>query len=322
MIIYSRKFIKIDNRKPIKKEKIMNKQIIVPLIGRLGNQMFEYAFAKSLELEYGYDIFFDESPLDALHIENRLKGFVGCDEFKRIDKYNKTFLQKIGLRFFDKIADKEHLDKKFKHEKKFQTLYSCLGLYLCHDGYIPFPKRTMGKRIICEGYFQSEKYFSKYKKEIIRDFTFKDEYIKGAREYLDTINQEVDTVCMHIRLGDYVSHPLHGVADIQYYLKAINYIRNLKPNSKIIVFSDNIDLVKQKLDNIENCVYIPSTLTDHETMFLASKCKDFIISNSSFSWWIQYLSGNKDKIVIAPSRWYAKPCPSELFMNNWYLIEV
>jgi hypothetical protein len=37
-----------------------------------------------------------------------------------------------------------------------------------------------------------------------------------------------------------------------------------------------------------------------------SLCNDFIIANSSFSWWGAWLSSNKNKKVIAPAQWFGK----------------
>ena len=37
---------------------------------------------------------------------------------------------------------------------------------------------------------------------------------------------------------------------------------------------------------------------------LMSLCDDFIIANSSYSWWGAWLSSNKKKKVIAPADWF------------------
>lgn len=59
-----------------------------------------------------------------------------------------------------------------------------------------------------------------------------------------------------------------------------------------------------------------------ESLAVMSKCKHFIIGNTTFGWWAQYLSENDDKIVVAPSRWMNVDMPIDIYQDNWHLIEV
>ena len=53
-----------------------------------------------------------------------------------------------------------------------------------------------------------------------------------------------------------------------------------------------------------------------------SKCTDFVLSNSTFSWWSQFLSFNKNNIVIAPSIWRkVKLKPKDIYSDNWILLD-
>lgn len=55
-----------------------------------------------------------------------------------------------------------------------------------------------------------------------------------------------------------------------------------------------------------------------------SACKHFVLSNSSFSWWAQYLSDNNNKIVVAPDIWYktGDPKKTALYQDGWNLIHI
>lgn len=57
-------------------------------------------------------------------------------------------------------------------------------------------------------------------------------------------------------------------------------------------------------------------------MYLGSLCKNFIIPNSGFSWWMQYLFNKEDRLVIAPSRWYAKECRCDIYQDFWKILDV
>ncbi|EHC0071351.1 alpha-1,2-fucosyltransferase [Escherichia coli] len=48
-----------------------------------------------------------------------------------------------------------------------------------------------------------------------------------------------------------------------------------------------------------------------------SKCKNNIISNSSFSWWAAWLNENKNKTVIAPSKWFKKDIKHDIIPESW-----
>mgnify|MGYP000139365863 CR=1 FL=1 len=76
-----------------------------------------------------------------------------------------------------------------------------------------------------------------------------------------------------------------------------------------------------------NVHYVDLNNPDYVEMYLMSKCKHFIISNSTFSWWAQYLSTNESKIVIAPSRWgnlsyKGENVQTDIYEDDWILVDV
>jgi hypothetical protein len=70
--------------------------------------------------------------------------------------------------------------------------------------------------------------------------------------------------------------------------------------------------------------YVDLNNPDYEELRLMYSCKHFIISNSTFSWWAQYLGEYDKKIVVAPSKWNNKDNvdDSGIYMPEWEVLEV
>jgi hypothetical protein len=177
------------------------------------------------------------------------------------------------------------------------------------------------------GYFQSEKYFSKYAKDIIQ------KYYKPKEEIFNYIKDKYNNVlssnCLsiHIRVGGdrvWMQDKFTNIS-MQYYEKAINTI--LQKDSKIekyIILSDNIPYCKELFGNDENIIYIENE-KNYIDLFLMTKCNHNIIANSTFSWWAAYLNQNPDKIVVAPkSEWFGSALKhlniDDLFPSDWILL--
>jgi hypothetical protein len=142
--------------------------------------------------------------------------------------------------------------------------------------------------------------------------------------------QDTESVAIHIRLGDYLSNPeahaLHGVCPFEYYYSAIQFMRNQLSDPHFYIFSDDIHLAKEKFQlsgpdfsDIEGHTGKMSYLD----LYIMSKCRHFIIANSTFSWWSAWLGSNHEKIVIAPERWFADSSliTKDLFPPSYVLIQ-
>lgn len=147
------------------------------------------------------------------------------------------------------------------------------------------------------GYFQSEKYFKKYEEEIRKQFDFVPSIKKLCLGLKDAMQ---DSIALHIRRGDYLDCPSYHVnLTLDYYEKALSYFEK---DRKVMVFSDDVKWCKEQEIFKEQRFFIchPSSGPNH--LYLMSNCCDFIIANSSFSWWGAYLA-NRGK-VIAPKQWF------------------
>lgn len=301
-----------------------NNVIQTTLLGRLGNQLFIYAATRVMALENGCKLELTEEWVRAHGYTCRLDCFsIPSEHVKVVSDKNLSLGQKIGLFIYPYLCYHKYIDEVHDIEIKYQKFFDRFGLVMNQEGYIK-PIKLRNRSYYALGYFQCVKYFEMHEELIRRELTFRKDKICADAITLGKEIKSSNSVCMHIRMGDYMKDPVFGVCSLDYYYRALYRMLELNADAKIYVFSDNITLVKDALMKIEGIEfhYIDSKYNDQESLYLGSCCRHFIMSNSTFSWWMQFLSDNNSKIVLAPNRWYNTNNPCDIYQSNWHLLEV
>jgi len=179
--------------------------------------------------------------------------------------------------------------------------------------YSKIPQKT---KINIEGYFQSEKYFLNNSNYIRKIFSF-NEKIKE-----DVIVRNIGTFekscAIHVRRTDYLKYPnIHPCLDIEYYRKAIQYMKSFGYN-KFLIFSDDLDWCKNNFNGKEYAFSDKNT-KNYEDFILMSLCSSYIIANSTFSWWVAWLNADTEKKIVAPKIWFGLNGPQKhnIIPDKW-----
>jgi hypothetical protein len=181
----------------------------------------------------------------------------------------------------------------------FNGPYKNLGIYHEKDPWA-YSDITRMDNIDLVGYFQNPAYFGDYRDQILKILEPNQEVKKKLKDKIALHNGKKITA-IHVRRGDYLKFPNHHpVPSIEYYKKAIEILND---NTDVfMVFSDDLNWCKE---NFPNDFLYSDESDEFIDLHFMSRCNNFIIANSSFSWWGSYLS-NKNPKIIAPSRWVGK----------------
>lgn len=313
--------------------------IQLKICGRAGNQFFQYsavfAYMKKNNIQEKLHISFEE--LEKRKTDNEsffdcLKDF-NVESYETIEKIQMTKFQKVldflyranlkVFREFKRKLNKPMTKKQYEIlDKIWHKILNKNGLYY----YMPtnsefYPSKN--KNIIFYGTFESEKFFDDVKQDILKRFIPK----KGKKtENLTTydIIQKSNSVCVTIRRGDFLIEKFKKdffLCDSKYFEKAIKIMNEKVENPQYVVFSDDIEWCKNNMKFPENTIYESGKDEIWEKIRLMYSCKHFIISNSTFSFWAQFLSRNEEKIVIAPAKWNNFEYSEPIYNKNWVIID-
>ncbi|WFS09119.1 alpha-1,2-fucosyltransferase [Methylobacterium sp. 391_Methyba4] len=268
-------------------------QIIVEIIGGLGNQMFQYAFGRAAAICHEAELWLDVS------------GFASYP----LRQFNLGHFRIAG------VVSEQSLDNSVPLYEEPHFHFDALA-------------HTHSQSIRYRGYWQSPLYFSAVADRIRTDFQLRLAWPETYQSISNEI-QNVESVGVHVRRGDYANNQttqaFHGLAAPDYFRQAVDMMRDELGNPRFYFFSDDIEWCRGKFEGLDVVfVDIPeereeSGLKACRDLHLMSRCRHNILSNSSFSWWSAWLCDKPDKIVIAPNPWFATAGldTQDLIPANW-----
>jgi hypothetical protein len=257
--------------------------VIVRVRGGLGNQLFIYAFARSLALNLKCSVY----------LETRT-GFVR-DEYKRkylLDNFN-IQLKKCPWYYSIHYPLRNRL-------KIFTRLIFGDAIYLDEIEFKSNPELSLGKikrsnKTFMDGYWQDASYFTNCKDILRNDLSLR--IAAGPSDKTVVAAMKLNnSVAIHLRRVQY-----NTILGLDYYLQAVYQIKEQVKDPVFYIFSDDIEWCKQNFI-IEGSFFFMDNNTNNEIIdfWMMSQCKHFIIANSTYSWWGAWMADYPEKIILKP----------------------
>ena len=246
------------------------------LAGGIGNQLFEIANAYALS-------HFCDASFGIID-----QAFAGAGTGSHPSKYYSNLFQRVP---------RIQIDRPLATFKEHSWTYTPI-----HDTV----KSLLDPNIILHlnGYFQSDQYFLDYAADIRQLFTPEG----GIKQWLKTnstiferypeLFEEHDFCFIGVRRGDYVEKAdFHNPCGMDYFQKAMTTL----PAKKYYLGSDDMAWCRAKFIGDQ---YVFLDIQD-DLVQLLTGClfKNYIIANSTFHWWMSFLSVYSEPRIIAPDKW-------------------
>lgn len=269
---------------------------VVRISDGLGNQMFQYAFARKWHIKTKHRVYLDtrfinNEDLFAKGRNPQLKGKVAHREY--------------GLFHFKTVLPEVDGDVLSRCEK----LYQWFGQYKVEneDFYDTVFRGRIKLPAYYQGYFFDLRYYDDIRPLLQHEFSLK-EKIKQPRELKEILDRE-NTVSVHIRRGDFLKLN-RDISGSGYYERAFAYMGKRLALPFYLIFSDDMEWVKDNIEIPGEKLFVSDMgFADYEELAIMKHCSNNIIANSTFSYWAAYLNANKDKIVVCPRGWRREIIP-------------
>lgn len=288
--------------------------IIVRIWEGLGNQLFQYAYARSLQQRINIPVYLDirhnnrgDLPFEQKDIVQRRLGLQHFNISMKMIKTDKIsslrclngagLMDKAGYSFLMKNIGKWSIvdDEAAKCSINSDILYPSDNTYI-------------SAHCVNKGYYIGS-----------RDILLQELQLKRSLKLspaLKELMEKRNTVSIHIRLTDYLITP-DVVCRQEYYDKAIQFIKDRIENPYFMIFTDDPVMARDRYQFGDNAYWVSEDgYADYEELMLMSNCKHNIIAQSTFGYWGAWLNQNQEKLIVAPKHLFG----GGLYEKDWKVI--
>ena len=285
----------------------MRKIALVKMQGGLGNQIFALNFINYLEMlnfnVYTSVKFYKNTQSSSINTERRdLHLDIDVLKLKIINNFYETMLNKII-----KIRKSNSLYKRF------------VELFICFVNDENLNQNVSRKKFIFifDGYWQNFELLHD-KEGLIERLSLDKNF-----ESLKKNEQKKYATMLHVRRKDYLN--ISEELNISYYKTALDHCRDSIGDLSYVIYTDDIKWVKQNPEFETASSIIEARDTNTITDFLEmTSFKNFIISNSTYSYLAAYFGSNEKSTVVCPKPWFKNLDYTDydkILNENWLLIK-
>lgn len=272
--------------------------------GRLGNQLFQYAYATTLAAKLGCRLSAD------------LGWYFRAPEPFELWRFEKTGLSRVTpvSEVIGRVGEKLRFFRPLREYEMYESRFDPAALQVAD-----------GARL--NGWFQSVRYFESRADQVRALYDLSPFTPRADMAALRAAADGRPLIALHVRRGDYVNNPHFFLDDYEeYYRRALDHMVDaLGRQPFIVVLSDDPAWCRDwpLLEGYVHQVFAASSPSDAFTdLAVMADCDHNIIANSSFSWWGAWLGDPTQRRVVMPRRWLPTRTTLECDMDvpGWNLV--
>jgi hypothetical protein len=268
--------------------------IRIVLLGRLGNNLFQYALGRSLAKRHGVPLEMDASWFNPegwgeVRCLRDLPGIAAghARVVRRFSPAARALRRFTGRHYWHLCGVPELREREDDHD---------------------FDPRILEAPADCLlfGYFQTPRYFADIEPSLREELRTEGLGLEAGREELAAKLRAPGSVAVHVRRGDYAGNTRLDVCGMDYYSEAMRRLRETLPDPRFYIFSDDPAWCASRFtaDDVVITTGGSSRQSPLVDLHLMNLAQHHVIANSSYSWWAAWLGKKPGQRVLMPHQWF------------------